>query len=173
MRRGLDIRETIALSELCCNVRPDPVFFVQQVRPELGRVGAITLNMLRDVLPARKDSKKEGLWDIARCGDQVDILETEILNYLAKIRSGSLTDQESIEFQGLMTAIDNFENLADVIETEVVSLAHQVVRLESFSGDKTRRMLAEFHATVTQSVELAMVAVAVSHGFDHDFRLGR
>ena len=132
---------------------------MQQVRPELGRVGAITLNMLRDVLPARKDSKKEGLWDIARCGDQVDILETEILNYLARIRSGSLTDQESIEFQGLMTAIDNFENLADVIETEVVSLAHQVVRLESFSGDKTRRMLAEFHATVTQSVELAMVAV--------------
>ena len=136
-----------------------PSLALQQVRLELGRIGEITLSMLKDIRPAFKDRDMELLADIERRDDQVDILEVEILNYLGKIRQESLTEEESLEFQGLMMVTDNIENLADVIETDLVSLGHKMKDLTSMPGEGTKRMLVDFHTTVVESVELAVRAV--------------
>lgn len=136
-----------------------PSVALQQVRLEVGRVGTIALGMLRDVGPALRDGDREGLDAIARRDDEVDILEAEILNYLGKFHRGLLTEQESLEFQGLMTAVDNLESLADVIETDIVSLARKAADLDSAPGEETRKMLLEFYSTVVDSVELTVRAV--------------
>jgi len=136
-----------------------PSVALQQVRLELGRMGAITLGMLHDVVPALRDRDIKHLEDIARRDDEVDILEAEIFNYLGKLRRGTLTEQEGLEFQGLMTATDNLENLADVIETDIVALARKMAEVQSAPGDETRRMLRELHTSVVKSVELAVQAV--------------
>ncbi len=136
-----------------------PSIALQQVRMELGRVGAITLGMLQEVIPALRERDVKRLEDIARRDDEVDILEEAILHYLAKLRRQTLTEQEGLEFQGLMTATDNLESLADVIETDIVALAHKVADVRSVPGDETRRMLQQLHASVTKSVELAVQAV--------------
>ncbi|TNG02187.1 MAG: hypothetical protein EP297_01425, partial [Gammaproteobacteria bacterium] len=115
--------------------------------------------MLQDIGPALKNSDKEGLDDIVRRDDEIDILETEILKYLGKIRAGKLTEEESIEFQGLMIATDNLESLADIIETDIVALVRKVADVQSRSGDETRRLLKELHTSVVKSVELAVQAV--------------
>jgi phosphate:Na+ symporter len=136
-----------------------PSVALQQVRLELGRVGEITLGMLRDIRPAFRARDMGHLADIARRDDEVDILEVEILNYLAKVRQRSLTEAESLEFQGLMTATDNIESLADVIETDLVSLGRKLVDLKASPGEETRKMLVDFHTTVVESVELAVRAI--------------
>lgn len=136
-----------------------PSVALQQVRLELGRVGAITLSMLQDIVPALRDGDRDRLDDIARRNDQVDILDQDILNYLGKVRGGTLTEQESLEFQGLMMASDNLESLADVVGTDVVSLARKAVDLDSESGAETRKMLVEFYTTIVESVELAVQAI--------------
>ena len=136
-----------------------PSIALQQVRLELGRVGEITLGMLKDVGPAFKARDLAAFEDIARRDDQVDILETAILEYLGRIRMGTLTEKESEEFQGLMTATDNIENLADVIETDIVALAHRVVNLKSVSGEETRAMLTELYDSTVKSVELAVQSI--------------
>jgi phosphate:Na+ symporter len=136
-----------------------PSVALQEVRLELGRVGAITLGMLKDIGPALEDLDMERFEDIARRDDEVDILEAEILKYLGKIRSGLLTEQESFELQGLMMATDNLESLADVIETDIVSLARKAVDVKSESGEETRNMLLGLYTTVLESVELAVQAV--------------
>ena len=136
-----------------------PSVALQQVRLELGRIGAITLGMLQDVGPALKNRDVKHMEDIARRDDEVDILEAEILKYLDKIRTGKLTEQESHEFQGLMTATDNVENLADVIETDIVALARKAADVKSVPSDETREMLAAVYTSVTRSVELAVQAV--------------
>jgi phosphate:Na+ symporter len=136
-----------------------PSVALQQVRLELGRIGEITLGMLQDVGPALKNRDLKHMEDIARRDDEVDILEAEILKYLGEIRTGELTEQESHEFQGLMTATDNMESLADVIETDIVALARKLVDLKSVSGDETREMLTAVYTTVTRAVELTVQAV--------------
>ena len=136
-----------------------PSIALQQVRLELGRVGEITLGMLKDVGPAFKARDLAAFEDIARRDDQVDILETAILEYLGRIRMGMLTEQESEDFQGLMTATDNIENLADVIETDIIALAHRVVDLKSVSGEETRAMLTELCDSTVKAVELAVQSI--------------
>ena len=136
-----------------------PIVALQQVRLEVGRIGAITLGMLRDIGPALLGRNMKHVEDIARRDDEVDILEAAILAYLGKIRKGLLTDQESHEFQGLMTATDNIENLADVIEIDIVALARKAANVKSASSDETREILVALYTTVTRAVELAVQAV--------------
>ena len=91
--------------------------------------------------------------------DEVDILEVAILHYLGEIRQGTLTEEESHEFQGLMVATDNMESVADVIETDLVSLGRKLADLKSKPGEETRKMLVDFYTSVVKSVELAVQAV--------------
>jgi phosphate:Na+ symporter len=58
-----------------------------------------------------------------------------------------------------MTATDNLESLADVVETDIVALARKAAELKSAPGDETRRMLQELYASVVKSVELAVQAI--------------
>jgi phosphate:Na+ symporter len=136
-----------------------PTVALQQVRLELGRVGEIVVGMLKDVGPALRDRDLGRLDDIVRRDDQVDVLEEEILRFLGLVRKGMLTDQESAEFQGLMMATDNLENLADVIETDLSALARKACGVDSAAGDESRAMLEELYATVIEAVELTVQAL--------------
>ncbi len=136
-----------------------PSLALQQVRLELGRVGDITLDMLKEVGPALRDRNVEMLEHIERRDDEVDLLEAEILKYMGKIRKKMLSEEESSEFQGLMMATDNLENLADVIETDIVSLARKAFAVNTRSGEKTREMLSEFFVSVVNAVEFAVQSI--------------
>jgi phosphate:Na+ symporter len=136
-----------------------PTVALQQVRLELGRVGGIALGMLQDIAPALEKRDLNLMEEIARRDDEVDILEAEILKYLGRLRAGMLTEQESLEFQGLVVAADNLENLADVIETDIFSLAQKLADVTSTAGEETDRLLGELHATVVKTVELAVRAI--------------
>jgi len=135
-----------------------PAVALQQVRLELGRVGDITLGMMTDIIPALKARDTKQLENIAKRDDEIDILEKEILSYLSKIRQESLTEQESQELQDMMMATDNWESLADIIETDMTSLAHASAELTQKTGDETREMLSELYQTTFKSVQLAVQA---------------
>ena len=136
-----------------------PSMALQQVRLEVGRVGEIALGMLQDIRPAILERDRQHLADIERRDDEVDILEVEILNYLAKIRQQPLTEEESLAFQGLMMATDNIENLADVIETDLVSLGHKAADLGASSGGRSQELLLGLYQAVAGAVELAVQAI--------------
>ncbi len=136
-----------------------PSLALQQVRLEVGRIGQITLGMMHDLRPALQNRDNKIFTEIARSEDKVDILEAEILNYLAKLRQGSLTDQESHEFQSLMMALDNLESLADIINSDIVPLARKAFELRSVTGEETLAQLVEIYGKVSDSVELAVQAV--------------
>jgi len=136
-----------------------PSMALQQVRLEFGRIGDITVGMLQDVKPAFQERNMERISEIARRDDEVDILELEILDYLSKLRKGTLSEEESDAFQGLMTATDNMENLADVIETDLVRIARSAAALSISSGEETRELLVKLYTTVSQSVEFSVKAV--------------
>ncbi len=136
-----------------------PSVALQEVRLELGRLGGIAIEMMRDVIPAIDSRDLTRLNNIARRDDEVDILEEEILKFLGKIQKGTLTDEESLEYRGLMMAADNLESLADVIETDVISLARKAAEITIEGSEETNAMLTELHATALEAVERAVRAV--------------
>lgn len=136
-----------------------PAVALQQARLEVGRIGGIALAMLNDLGPALKDRDMARVETIARRDDEIDILEAEILRYLGRIRTGMLTEEESHELERLMTATDNIESLADVIETDIVALARKAADITSASGEQTRAMLGEIYLSVVAAVEHAVKAI--------------
>jgi phosphate:Na+ symporter len=137
-----------------------PSVALENARHEIERAGKITLNMLKDFSTAIDRRDQAQLDDIARRDDEVDILDAEILKYLGHIRQGTLTEAESQDHQALMTAMMNLENLADVVETDMVNLAKNYIRRDfKPSSEETREMLGGLWNAVVSSVELAVKAV--------------
>jgi phosphate:Na+ symporter len=136
-----------------------PAVAFQQVRLELGRMGGIAVEMLKDAGDAFKERDLKRMESIARRDDEVDILEAAILTYMGKLRRGLLSERDSAEFQLLVTATDNLESLADVIETDIVGLAHKAVGLSGKGSEETRQMLIELYESTLKSVELTVKAI--------------
>ena len=141
------------------NALKAPSVAIENVRHEINRAGEITLSMLKQLGPAMDSRNKARLDAIARKDDEVDILETEILKYLGRLRQGLLTEKESHVHQGLMTAMVNLENLADVIETDLVALAKRFIQHEYKSSEKTGVMISGLYEAVCRAVALAVQAV--------------
>jgi phosphate:Na+ symporter len=100
------------------------------------------------------------LEQVARSDDKVDILEAEILRYLGQIRQGILTEEESREHQTLMTVIIDLENLADIMESEMVLLARSYLEADyELPSDETQEMLQGLWENVRRALELSVKAV--------------
>ena len=136
-----------------------PSIALQQARLELGRVGEIALSMLQDVGPAMRERDMKRLEEIAKRDDQIDILEAEILKYLGRIRQGMLSEEDSREVERLMIAADNLENLADVIETDIVALMRQAEGLPPTRAGETRDLLEGLYVSVIEATELMVRAI--------------
>ncbi len=138
-----------------------PALALQRVRLELGRAGEIAAGMLEEIGPAIRERDFARIEAIAARDDQVDILEAAILEYLGRIRQGLLTEEESLEHQNLMTATVNVENLADVVETDMVALVRNAG--ETRAEGEVARMLEGLFEMVCRAVSLAVRSLR-----DHD-----
>ena len=58
-----------------------------------------------------------------------------------------------------MVATDNIENLADVIETDIVALVRKAANIKAASEGETRMILTELFGSTVKSVELAVQAI--------------
>ncbi len=140
-----------------------PSIALENARHEIERAGHITLEMMDSLSDALNKKNKEQLDDIARRDDEVDILEAAIMSYLGKIRQRMLTEDESLTQQGLVSAMMNLESVADVIETDMVSVARTYLEGEyEASTEETHEMVLGLFETTRRSVELMVKAVGQS-----------
>lgn len=137
-----------------------PAVALENSRYEIHRAGVITLEMMDDLKNAYEQRDKDKLDEVARADDQVDILDVEIMKYLGKIRGNLLTEEENLEHQAQMTAITNIENIADVMETEMVYLAKMHIDGEyRQASEETREMVMGLWKSVRQALDLSVQAV--------------
>ena len=136
-----------------------PSLALERVRLELGRAGEITEQMLKDWPSAILNRDQKKLDEIAKRDDQVDILEAAILEYLSRIRQELLTEQESNDHQALMTMTITLENIADVIEIDLMDLAKQYFKIEHESSETTMRLLRGTYDAVVKAVSLTVQAI--------------
>lgn len=135
-----------------------PALALQRVRLELGRAGAIALDMLEEVGPALWERDLARLEMIVRRDDEVDVLQAEILGYLGRIRQSLLTERESLEHQQLMAATVTLEGLADVVETDLVRLIEKVGD-SGIAPDEISPIVEGIYRSVCRAVGLAVQAI--------------
>ncbi len=104
-----------------------PSMALERVRLEIGHMGEIISDMLALVGKAFREGNLEKFKSVRTMDNKVDILQEAILNYMGQLRQEPLTDNQSREFQALMSAAINLESLADVIESDLVALGEAFI----------------------------------------------
>ncbi len=137
-----------------------PSLALDRARLEVLHMGERVQNMMARILPAILTGNKETLRDIERMDDDVDTLHGYILTYLAKISRLALTERQTQELMRLMEAVNDLENIGDVIETNLVVLGHERIDQGVSISQPTREVLTGFHNAVTKSVWSAIQAVS-------------
>ena len=91
--------------------------------------------------------------------EPVDALHGHIITYLAQISRGTLTEEQTADFVYLMEAVNDLENIGDIVETNLVALGHQRIADQVTISPATREVIEGFHRAVLTSLDHAVQAV--------------
>ncbi|WP_242518817.1 Na/Pi cotransporter family protein [Halochromatium roseum] len=137
-----------------------PSLALDRVRLEVLHMGERVQDMMGRIMPAILSGSRDTLRDIERMDDDVDTLHAQIIAYLSKISRLSLTQHQTAELIRLMEAVNDLENIGDVIETNLIVLGHERIQQGVSISQPTREVLTNFHVAVNRAVECAVQAVA-------------
>ena len=136
-----------------------PAMALEQVRFELGHVGEIINEMYSILRSGVQQKNKQKLDEVQKLDNKVDILSEAILEYLRDLRQQPLTDKQSDRFQALMSATMNLENLADIINDELVDIGKSFVGLKIESSEATSLLVLDLADKVGFAVDQIIQAV--------------
>jgi phosphate:Na+ symporter len=137
-----------------------PSLALDRVRMEAMRMGERVQEMLARILPAIIAGNRDSLAEVKAMDDAVDSLHAQIIGYLGKISRLTLTEAQTADLIHLMGAVNDLENIGDVIETNLVVLGNERIDQGLSISQPTREVLNGFHRAVTKSVWGAVQAVA-------------
>lgn len=141
-----------------------PSLALHAVRMELGELGLRVKAMLAEILPATLIGSPAKLREVARMDTAVDALHGEIIAFLRRIGLRKLTTSESEELVRLMDVANNFENIGDIIETDLVTLGQRRLEEHISVSSSTADVIGRFHAAVSEALD---IAIAVAAGDRH------
>ena len=136
-----------------------PSLALNQVRMEIGHVGEVLEGMWSRLGEAFESRSRDTFDEVARMDDQIDILHAEIVGYLGEIRQREMTDHESRDFLGLMSASTYMESMGDVLETTLVGLGHKMLDKEVQVSENMNLALHGLGRTVGKAVDAAIRSV--------------
>ncbi|MCU7852174.1 MAG: Na/Pi cotransporter family protein [Candidatus Thiodiazotropha sp. (ex Monitilora ramsayi)] len=136
-----------------------PSLALDMARLEISRAGAQVETMLNEILPAMMESDKPKLSSIREMDEKVDVLHQHIVSYLGRLSRKALSESQSASILRLMSIINDLENLADLIERDMVGLGYKIIQEQLKVSPETQRMLHHLHTQISQAVALAIRAV--------------
>ena len=136
-----------------------PGMALEQVRFELGHMGEIINEMFSTLRTGVEENDKQKCDAVLKLDDKVDILHDAILEYLHELRQQPLTDKQSVRFQSLMSATVNLENLADIINDELVKIGQSLIDLDIEPSEATTLLLSSLADKVAHAISRVIHAV--------------
>ncbi len=145
------------------NLLTTPGLALDRVHLELGRLGDLMVNMVHKSLPTVFDGTEEELANLAEMDDDVDSLHAAIVTYLSKISQGDLLSRETNTVSDYMAVSNHIENIADMVETNLVEAGSERIQHNVQMSAVTRGKLVALHDQVSWAVENALEALASSN----------
>ncbi len=136
-----------------------PSLAMDIVRMELGRLGAHTLSMVRRASAVVIEGTETDLSDLEKMDNDVDKLHGAIVTYLGRLSQENLTDHQSAQLHNYLAAANYIENIADMVETNLVDAGRARLKYGLKISTPTREVLGAFHRKVCASVEQAIRAL--------------
>ncbi len=137
-----------------------PSLALDLVRREIRHMGEHVTEMLAGIMPAILHGNLSTLSDIQKIDERIDILHADIVIYLGRISQHELTEKQTEELVGLMDAVNDLENIGDVIEMNLVELGRRRIGKGIAISRPTQVVLTDFHQVVMDAVAAAIRAVS-------------
>ena len=136
-----------------------PSLALDRVRMETGRMGKRVMEMLQRIMPAILSGDRRTLSEIAKIDDEVDALHGYIIKYLGQLSQQQLSDKQTGNLVDLMSAVNDLENIGDLIETDLIHLGHERIEHGVSISPATQKILTKLHKMVSDTVEIATSAL--------------
>lgn len=136
-----------------------PSLALERARLEIGHTGDRVQEMMDKMMSTILTGDRDSLIQLAKLDDEVDILHGHIVTYLGKISAKALTESQTKQFVRLMDAVNDLENIGDIIETDLVTLGEKRIEHGVTVSEQTRTLLIGLHSEVANTVRQAISAV--------------
>ncbi|MDQ8200792.1 Na/Pi cotransporter family protein [Pelagicoccus enzymogenes] len=143
-----------------------PSLAIDRARLECGRLATLAVSMAEDIPHAALEGDLSDLRELASRDDELDELQTAILNYLARIQSAKLGPQDQHAINQTIALVNSWENIGDLLDSHVLPLGYDRLEAGHPIGDNTRRTLSELHQALLQDLRLSLLVTTKSDPSD-------
>jgi phosphate:Na+ symporter len=157
--RPEDVEALVRAKYLDPDLVRTPSLALDRARLELLRMAERVRTMLGRILHEIFDGTRWSLLEVAELDEEVDALHEQIIAYLGEISVRRLSAAETAELFDLMEATNDLEAIGDLIETNLVQLGLSRIEDGLKVSDSTRTVLMEFHHSVSEALDLSMLAL--------------
>jgi phosphate:Na+ symporter len=144
---------------LAVDLLPTPALALEAAGREVRRLGELVLDMLTAAPRAVLSGTREELRALRAADDDVDDLYASIVDYLAHIPEGGLSEADGRRLMVLLDVANTLESVADLVETNLVQLGIRRLDAGLRPSDSTEELLGSLFDTVTITVADAVTAV--------------
>ncbi|MDH4101467.1 MAG: Na/Pi cotransporter family protein [Nitrospirota bacterium] len=127
-----------------------------QAAREVLRMADIVGDMLKKSIEPLKRGDVSMVEELQDSDDKVDLLNTEIKLYLAKLSQASLTERQSKREMDLLTFTENLEHIGDVIDKNIMELAKKKIINNLAFSEQGLSEIVTFHGMVAENFDLAV-----------------
>lgn len=141
----------------------DPLFLdtpslaIDRARLEAGRLANIAFNMTEKIPLAALNGNKKQLAELSTRDDVLDDLQTQILNYLAKIDANKLEKQDQDNLRKVINLVNNWENIGDTLDNHVIPLGIDRLDTGLVVSETTHGAILKLHQHLLENMRLAML----------------
>jgi len=100
--------------------------------------------------------------------EEIDVLYKHIVNYLASVSQIKLNEHQTQEMVRLMGAVNDLENIGDVLEVNMVDLGLKRIEKGFKISAATQKVMNTLHVVVSDALKAAVRAVVEE---DKDFAM--
>ncbi|MEM6391625.1 MAG: Na/Pi cotransporter family protein [Planctomycetota bacterium] len=131
-----------------------------QSRQEVLRVSAIVRSMLDDLWQAMLHRDPDLARSVQQRDDHVDLLDTEVKRYLARIVGEDTDEPTSTEVMAQLRYLNELETIGDIIDKNLADLVVKRARTEVWFSDEGWSELDGFYNKVAENLLIAETAFA-------------
>lgn len=153
-------KEVFGPRYLDVNALSTPSLAFAQALRELVRMGEIVQGMLRDSLNLFRRYDLDQVDDIKERDHKVDQLYKAIKFYLARFSFKNLKEDETETGMQIMTGINEMESVGDIIDRQLVRLAHKKWKKSAEFSDLGWKEICEMHQGTMEMIEYTLASLA-------------
>ncbi len=139
-----------------------PSLAIELVIAEIGRAVSISIKMFEAVIiPFTENRSPKDLYHpkltlkeaLIMREEEIDFLDREISEYLMKLSRKELSSGRVVEIFGLMSVMNNLENISDIIFREIMPLIEKKNALEADFSEEGKQELKEYHGLILEQMK--------------------